>query len=168
MNLECQLRSIVSHSPVRASLPVAGTDPTQGPNSGPVGREGFPVAGSRAKSLRPGRADVALGFSAPSDIAWELRRIEGRPDSVSRGRISEMPEGSGTATETIGQAGIEFITARPPLGLNKRDRPFRLAIAPTSEAQVKADATARRKGLASGLGKIIKKTTLPPLANRNP
>ena len=153
MNLEYQLTSILLHSPVHANLPVAGTDPTQGPNSGPVGREGFPVAGSRAKSLRPGQADVALGSPFPSDIAWQWKRIEGRPDSVSRGRISGMPEGSGTATETIDKAGTEFITAGPPLGLNKRDRPFRLAIAPTSGAQVKADATARRKGLAIGFEK---------------
>ena len=87
MNQQRQSKSIVFFcSPVHTSLPVAGTEPAQGPNSGPVGRDGFPVAGSRAPSLRLSRADVALGSSVPSDTIWNLKRIEGRPDSVSRGR----------------------------------------------------------------------------------
>ena len=101
MNKEHQLKSIVFHSPVHASLPVAGTESTLGPNSGPVDRDGSPAAGSRAKSLRRSQAEVALGSSEPSDTTWELKRIEGRPDSESRGRISEMPEGGKTAIETI-------------------------------------------------------------------
>jgi hypothetical protein len=116
MNQERQPRSIVFHSPVHASLPVAGTDRIQGPKSGPVGIEGSPVAGSRAKSQRLCRADVALGSSAPSDTAWKLKRIEGRPDCASRGRISEMPEASGIAIETTDQASTKFIAAGPSLG----------------------------------------------------
>ena len=112
MKQERPPRSIVFNSPVHASLPVVGTAIPQGPNSGPVGTEGCPTAGSRAKALRFCRADVALGSSAPSDNAWELKRIEGRPDCASRGRTSEMPEGSGTAMQTTDQASTTFITVK--------------------------------------------------------
>ena len=116
MKQERPPRSIVFNSPVHASLPVVGTAIPQGPNSGPVGTEGSPTAGSRAKSLRYRRADVALGSSASSDTACELKRIEGSPDCVTRGRTSEMPEGSGTARQTTDQVSTTFITAKTCFG----------------------------------------------------
>lgn len=109
MTLKSQSRSILLHLPVHANLPVAGTETTQGPNSGPVGREGFSAAGSRAKSLRLCRADVALGSSEPGDSAWELKRIEGCPVSESRGHYSEMPEDNMTVNEVIAQIGTRLM-----------------------------------------------------------
>lgn len=164
MNQERQPKSIVFHSPLHASLPVAGTDLTQGPNPGPAGREGSPAAGSRAQSLPHGQADVASGSSGPSDAAWELKRIEGRPDSESRGRISEMPEDSGTASERFQEAHATTIAAKPSLGLNKRDPPLPSRHRTASVAQVQADATARRKGLSKPIGKKPK----PPLDKPEP
>jgi hypothetical protein len=60
-------------------LPVMGTALTQGPNFGPVGRDWSPIAGSRAKSLRLYRAEVALGSSGS---LGKLKRIEGGTISV--------------------------------------------------------------------------------------
>lgn len=112
MKQQYQSTSIIAS--VHVSLPVTGTDSAQGPHSGPVARDGFPVAGSRPKSLRPCRADVALGYSGPGSIvAWELKRIEGCPNSGTLGRFSEMPEGNRTAQAVIDPLGTSFYVIGP-------------------------------------------------------
>lgn len=103
MKLKYQPKSILFHSLVHANLPVVGTVPVPGPNTGPVGREGFPAAGSRAESLQLDRANVALGSSVPNASVWELKRIEGCPFREGRGRFCEMPEVSGAAKDAIDQ-----------------------------------------------------------------
>lgn len=121
MRFEYQLRSILLYSRAHADLPVAGTDPAQGPNSGPVGREWSPVAGSRAESLRLCRADVALGSSGPGNSAWELKRIEGCPVSESRGRFSEMPEESGAVKKAIHCVDTKIVTNELLPGFSQRE-----------------------------------------------
>jgi hypothetical protein len=112
MKQQYQPTSIIAS--VHVSLPVAGTDSDQGPHSGPVSREGFPVAGSRPEPLRPCRADVALGSSGPGSlVAWELKRIEGCPNSETPGRPSEMPEGHRTAQAVTDPLGSSFHVIDP-------------------------------------------------------